>query len=59
MPSLAASRRSSATVMAPAPDPVPRDAPRFRAAAFAPSRPSADFVELGRFAIVRFRRDAV
>src|SRR5215208_5651352 len=41
MSSLAASRRSSVTVMAPAPLPVPFDAPRLRAAAFAPSRPSA------------------
>ena len=32
MPSLAASRCSSVTVIAPAPLPVPRDAPRLRAA---------------------------
>ena len=56
--SRAASRRSSVTVMAPAPVPVPREAPRFRAAAFAPSRPSADRVLLDRFAIVRLLREA-
>ena len=42
MSSLAASRRSSVTVIAAAPVPVPLVAPRFRAAAFAPSRPRAD-----------------
>src|ERR671937_376003 len=44
MPSRAASRRSSVTVIAPAPVPVPFDAPRLRAAAFAPSRPKLPHV---------------
>jgi hypothetical protein len=56
MPSLAASRRSSVTVIAPAPRPVPFDAPRLRAAALAPSRPSALRVERESFVIVFFLR---
>jgi hypothetical protein len=56
MPSLAASRRSSVTVMAPAPLPVPLEAPRLRAAALAPSRPSAERVLLDSFVIVFFWR---
>src|SRR5687767_1526497 len=56
MSSRAASRRSSVTVIAPAPLPVPFDAPRLRAAAFAPSRPSADRVSFERFAIDLFSR---
>jgi hypothetical protein len=56
MPSLAASRRSSVTVFAPAPVPVPFEAPRLRAAAFAPSRPSAVRVFFGSFVMVFFRR---
>jgi hypothetical protein len=59
MPSRAASRRSSVTVMAPAPLPVPFDAPRFRAAALAPSRPSEDRVSLERFEIERYSRAPV
>src|SRR5215211_6393191 len=54
MPSLAASRRSSVTVIAPAPLPVPFEAPRLRAAALAPSRPSAVRVFFGRLVMVRF-----
>src|SRR5581483_2702136 len=56
IPSFAASRRSSVTVIAPAPLPVPLEAPRLRAAAFAPSRPRALRVSLERLAIVRFSR---
>jgi hypothetical protein len=56
MPRLAASRRSSVTVIAPAPRPVPFDAPRLRAAALAPSRPSALRVERESFVIVFFLR---
>src|SRR5215213_4614073 len=56
MSSRAASRRSSVTVIAPAPLPVPFDAPRFRAAAFAPSRPSALRVLLESLVIVFFLR---
>src|SRR5437588_8940583 len=52
IPSLAASRRSSVTVIAPAPVPVPREAPRLRAAALAPSRPRAERVLLDRLEIV-------
>src|SRR5439155_10060104 len=58
MPSLAASRCSSLTVSAPAPLPVPFEAPRLRAAALAPSRPSAVRVFFGSFVIVFFRRAA-
>ena len=56
MPSLAASRRSSVTVIAPAPEPVPFEAPRFRAAALAPSRPSADLVFADSFVMLFFCR---
>src|SRR2546421_11081942 len=56
MPSLAASRRSSVTVIAPAPLPVPFEAPRLRAAALAPSRPSAVRVFFESFVIVFFWR---
>lgn len=58
MPSRAASRRSSVTVIAPALLPVPRLAPRLRAAALAPSRPSAARVCLGRAEMVRAATDA-
>lgn len=58
MPSLAASRRSSRTVIAPAPLPVPLEAPRFLAAAFAPSPPSADRVDRDSLEIVRLLRAA-
>ena len=54
MSSRAASRRSSVTVIAPAPEPVPFEAPRLRAAALAPSRPSADLVLDDNFVIVFF-----
>ena len=56
MPSFAASRRSSVTVIAPAPLPVPFEAPRFRAAAFAPSRPRAERVLLESSVMVFFWR---
>src|SRR5204863_9232379 len=56
MSSLAASRRSSWTVIAPAPLPVPFDAPRLRAAAFAPSRPRSLRVFDESFVIVFFWR---
>src|SRR5437899_1175464 len=56
IPSFAASRRNLVTVIAPAPVPVPREAPRLRAAAFAPSRPRALRVWAGRLAIVRLAR---
>ena len=46
MSSLAASRRSSVTVIAPAPLPVPLDAPRLRAAAFAPCGPASSTAAL-------------
>src|SRR5215210_8304534 len=59
MPSLAASRRSSVTVIAPAPEPVPFDAPRLRAAAFAPSRPRAVRVFFGSLAMDFCRRAPV
>src|SRR4051812_45012088 len=56
MPSLAASRRSSVTVIAPAPVPVPLDAPRLRAAALAPSRPRSLRVRPDSFVMVFLRR---
>src|SRR5919198_5060451 len=56
IPSRAASRRSSVTVIAPAPVPVPFVAPRLRAAALAPSLPSAVRVFFGSLAMVLFRR---
>src|SRR4051812_6490320 len=56
MPSLAASRRSSGTVIAPAPLPVPFEAPRLRAAALAPSRPRSRRVSADSFEIVFFLR---
>src|SRR5204862_8114791 len=56
IPSLAASRRSSVTVIAPAPLPVPLEAPRLRAAALAPSRPRALRVLLDSLVIVFFLR---
>jgi hypothetical protein len=56
IPSRAASRRSSVTVIAPAPLPVPLEAPRLRAAAFAPSRPRAVRVLLDNLVIDLFRR---
>src|SRR4051812_830591 len=56
MPSFAASRRSSGTVIAPAPLPVPFDAPRLRAAALAPSRPRSLRVLLDSLLIVFFWR---
>src|SRR4051812_48317159 len=56
IPSLAASRRSSVTVIAPAPLPVPLEAPRFRAAALAPSRPRSRRVLLDSLAMVFFLR---
>ena len=56
MPWRAGSRRSSVTVIAPAPLPVPLVAPRLRAAALAPSRPSALRVCLDSLLIVRFLR---
>src|SRR5688572_26083948 len=59
IPSRAASRRSSVTVIAPAPVPVPFVAPRLRAAALAPSRPSALRVFFGSFVIVFFCRAPV
>src|SRR5215207_1011985 len=54
--SRAASRRSSVTVIAPAPLPVPFEAPRLRSAALAPSRPSAERVCLESFEMVCFSR---
>src|SRR3954451_6542589 len=56
MPSRAASRCSSVTVIAPAPLPVPFEAPRLRAAALAPSRPSALRVLLDSLVMVFFFR---
>jgi hypothetical protein len=53
---LAASRRSSVTVIAPAPEPVPFEAPRLRAAALAPSRPRAERVFCDSFVMVFFWR---